>query len=46
VVHCRTGKRSAEAAEFLRGVGFRKLLNLKGGILAWSDDVDPTVAKY
>jgi molybdopterin/thiamine biosynthesis adenylyltransferase/rhodanese-related sulfurtransferase len=46
VVHCRSGKRSAEAAEFLRGVGFRKLLNLKGGILAWSDDVDPTVAKY
>src|SRR6202789_2306085 len=35
VVHCRSGKRSAEAAEFLRGVGFRKLLNLKGGILAW-----------
>jgi sulfur-carrier protein adenylyltransferase/sulfurtransferase len=46
VVHCRSGKRSAEAAEFLRSAGFRKVLNLKGGILAWSDDVDPTVAKY
>ncbi len=46
VVHCRSGKRSAEAAEFLRTAGFRKVLNLKGGILAWSDDVDPTVAKY
>jgi adenylyltransferase/sulfurtransferase len=46
VVHCRSGKRSAEAAEFLRGAGFRKLLNLKGGILAWSDEVDPSVPKY
>ena len=46
VVHCRSGKRSAEAAEFLRKAGFRKLWNLKGGILAWSDQVDPTVPKY
>jgi sulfur-carrier protein adenylyltransferase/sulfurtransferase len=46
VVHCRSGKRSAEAAEFLRSAGFRKLLNLKGGILAWSDEVDPSVPKY
>jgi sulfur-carrier protein adenylyltransferase/sulfurtransferase len=46
VVHCRSGKRSAEAAEFLRTAGFRKLLNLKGGILAWSDEVDPSVPKY
>jgi sulfur-carrier protein adenylyltransferase/sulfurtransferase len=46
VAHCRSGKRSAEAAEFLRKAGFKKLLNLKGGILAWSDEVDPTVPKY
>jgi molybdopterin/thiamine biosynthesis adenylyltransferase/rhodanese-related sulfurtransferase len=46
VAHCRSGKRSAEAAEFLRKAGFRKVLNLKGGILAWSDEVDPTVPKY
>jgi sulfur-carrier protein adenylyltransferase/sulfurtransferase len=46
VAHCRSGKRSTEAAEFLRSAGFRKVLNLKGGILAWSDEVDPTVAKY
>src|SRR5271170_6237737 len=46
VAHCRTGKRSAEAAEFLQRAGFRKVLNLKGGILAWSDDVDPSVPKY
>jgi sulfur-carrier protein adenylyltransferase/sulfurtransferase len=46
VAHCRSGKRSAEATEFLRKAGFRKVLNLKGGILAWSDEVDPTVPKY
>jgi sulfur-carrier protein adenylyltransferase/sulfurtransferase len=46
VAHCRSGKRSAEAVEFLRKAGFRKIWNLKGGILAWSDEVDPTVPKY
>jgi adenylyltransferase/sulfurtransferase len=46
VAHCRSGKRSAEAVEFLRKAGFRKVLNLKGGILAWSDDVDSSVPKY
>jgi molybdopterin/thiamine biosynthesis adenylyltransferase/rhodanese-related sulfurtransferase len=46
VAHCRSGKRSAEAVEFLRKTGFRKVLNLKGGILAWSDEVDPSVPKY
>jgi adenylyltransferase/sulfurtransferase len=46
VAHCRSGKRSAEASEFLRQAGFKKVLNLKGGILAWSGEVDPTVPKY
>lgn len=46
VAHCRSGKRSAEAAEFLRKAGFKKILNLKGGILAWSDEVDASVPKY
>ncbi|MDE3171194.1 MAG: molybdopterin-synthase adenylyltransferase MoeB [Acidobacteriota bacterium] len=46
VAHCRSGKRSAEAVDFLRKAGFRKVWNLKGGILAWSDDVDPSVPKY
>ena len=46
VAHCRSGKRSAEAVEFLRSAGFRKVLNLKGGILAWSDEVDASVPKY
>src|ERR1700731_767665 len=46
VAHCRSGKRSAEAVDFLRKAGFRKILNLKGGILALSDEVDPSVPKY
>ena len=46
VAHCRSGKRSADAVTFLRQAGFNKIWNLKGGILAWSDDVDPRVPKY
>jgi sulfur-carrier protein adenylyltransferase/sulfurtransferase len=45
VVYCRSGRRSAEAVDFLTKAGFRSL-NLKGGILAWSDDVDATIPKY
>ena len=46
VAHCRSGKRSADAVQFLLQTGFRKIWNLKGGILAWSDEVDPSVPKY
>lgn len=46
VVYCRSGARSGRAVEQLKGAGFRKVRNLVGGILRWSDDVDPTVAKY
>ena len=46
VAHCRSGKRSAEAVDFLKKAGFRKIWNLKGGILAWSEEVDPSVPKY
>lgn len=46
VAHCRSGSRSAKAVKFLREAGFRKIKNLKGGILAWSDDVDAAVPKY
>jgi adenylyltransferase/sulfurtransferase len=46
VVHCRSGQRSGRAVEFLMKAGFHKIHNLKGGILAWSDQVDPSVAKY
>jgi adenylyltransferase/sulfurtransferase len=47
VVHCKGGARSARAIEALNGAGFKgKLVNLKGGITAWSNDVDPSVPKY
>src|SRR3989475_5267864 len=46
VVHCKTGGRSAKAADFLRSVGFKRVLNLKGGVLDWIDKVDPTQPKY
>jgi len=46
VVHCRSGARSARAVEFLRQAGFARIHNLKGGILAWSDQVDSSVPKY
>jgi molybdopterin/thiamine biosynthesis adenylyltransferase/rhodanese-related sulfurtransferase/molybdopterin converting factor small subunit len=46
VVQCKMGGRSAKAADFLRSVGFKRVLNLKGGILEWIDKVDPTQPKY
>jgi molybdopterin/thiamine biosynthesis adenylyltransferase/rhodanese-related sulfurtransferase len=46
VLHCKTGARSARALEFLRGIGFRKLKNLKGGINAWAREVDPRLPTY
>jgi sulfur-carrier protein adenylyltransferase/sulfurtransferase len=46
VVHCKMGGRSAKAADFLRSVGFKRVLNLRGGILEWIDKVDPSQPKY
>jgi sulfur-carrier protein adenylyltransferase/sulfurtransferase len=46
VVHCKMGGRSAKAADLLRQSGFKNVLNMAGGILAWSDKVDRTVPKY
>jgi molybdopterin/thiamine biosynthesis adenylyltransferase/rhodanese-related sulfurtransferase len=46
VVHCKMGGRSAKAAALLGGAGFRRVLNLTGGILAWSDQVDPSKPRY
>jgi len=46
VVHCRTGVRSAQAVEFLQDAGFERVWNLKGGIHAWSDEIDPALPKY
>jgi adenylyltransferase/sulfurtransferase len=46
VAHCKSGMRSAKAIDLLKQSGFKKLRNMKGGILAWSDQVDPSVPKY
>ncbi len=45
VVHCRSGARSAQAVQFLRERGYNAV-NLRGGILAWSAEVDPSVPTY
>ncbi len=46
VVQCRSGQRSASAIRLLEQQGFTNLYNLTGGILAWSDQVDPNIPKY
>lgn len=46
VVHCLVGARSAEACDFLRKAGFRKVRNLAGGIRAWADQIDPDMPRY
>ncbi len=46
VVHCKMGGRSAKAVAYLRENGFPQAINLKGGILAWIDTVDPSQPKY
>ncbi|MBZ5605857.1 MAG: molybdopterin-synthase adenylyltransferase MoeB, partial [Acidobacteriia bacterium] len=46
VAHCKSGVRSGKACDLLRKSGFKKVRNMKGGILAWSDQVDPSVPKY
>lgn len=46
VLYCRSGVRSARALQQLQALGFTRLRNLEGGILAWSDDVDPSIPKY
>ncbi len=47
VVYCRSGKRSKDVIDQLvKAAGLQNLINLKGGILAWADEIDPTMAKY
>ena len=46
VVYCRSGVRSAKAIGTLKQAGFRKLHNMTGGILRWSEDVDPSIPQY
>ena len=47
ILHCKMGGRSARAIEFLRASGYTgPLKNLRGGITAWSNEVDPKIPKY
>jgi adenylyltransferase/sulfurtransferase len=46
VVHCKSGVRSAKAIAILQAAGFTELRNLKGGILAWIKEVDPSLVSY
>jgi molybdopterin/thiamine biosynthesis adenylyltransferase/rhodanese-related sulfurtransferase len=45
-VHCKTGGRSAKAVKLLKDAGFANVYNVKGGITAWSEEIDPSVPKY
>ncbi|HWZ60673.1 MAG TPA: molybdopterin-synthase adenylyltransferase MoeB [Gemmatimonadaceae bacterium] len=46
VLQCKSGGRSAQAAQALINAGFRNVSNLVGGITRWSDEVDPSIPKY
>jgi sulfur-carrier protein adenylyltransferase/sulfurtransferase len=46
VLYCKSGQRSAKAARQLQQAGFRRVWNLQGGILRWSEEIDPTVPRY
>lgn len=46
IVQCRSGARSQRIAELLAAQGYPDVKNLAGGILAWADQIDPTVTKY
>lgn len=46
IIQCRSGKRSAQAVMILEQQGFDNLANLKGGILAWKEEIDPELDVY
>lgn len=46
IVHCHAGGRSRRAVEFLQQQGFQKVFNLRGGITAWANEIDPSMPKY
>ncbi len=45
-IHCKTGGRSAKAVKLMQDAGFENVYNVKGGITAWSEEIDPSVPKY
>ncbi len=46
IIHCRSGKRSGKIVEKLEEKGYDNVYNLKGGVLAWADEIDPSLPKY
>ena len=46
IVYCRSGARSGRAVQFLQSKGYEQVTNLKGGILAWSAEIDPSLPTY
>ena len=46
VVHCKSGRRSAQAVALLREKGFTRASNLTGGILSWINEIDQSLARY
>lgn len=46
VIHCHAGGRSARATQYLIQQGFKKVFNLRGGITAWANEIDPAMPKY
>ena len=46
IIHCRSGARSGAICQALEANGFTNVYNLKGGIIAWSTEIDPSITKY
>ena len=46
VVYCRSGARSGRVVQWLRSVGFDDAVNLKGGVMAWREQIDPSLPTY
>ena len=46
VIHCRSGARSGAICQALEAIGYSNVYNLKGGIIAWSTEIDPSITKY
>lgn len=46
IIHCHAGGRSRRATEFLINQGFKKVSNLRGGITAWANEIDPSLPRY
>jgi rhodanese-related sulfurtransferase len=46
IIHCRSGARSGAICQALEKVGYTNVYNLKGGIIAWANEIDSSIAKY